>query len=244
MTNINNEDQIFSAPRSSLNVSLFIRHNFIGICVGLVIGVLSNQYYSAASMSNVKSIPTTNNQNSDESCAKAEEVECEKFYQGLENATWVEYNSKFYSLDLPSGVRISESNESPLLQNSDDVILATHINKEGPTQIHETESYDGIYLELIILPKKRLSLRQIAQNAFEEANKEDVEVGIRFKQSSIGDYSAWEYTYTPNLGAKYIFLEENAESQEYLLIIDMTRDPTNQGYEPLVSKILSSITFL
>lgn len=244
MTKINNEVPKNSEPISAFDASLLFRHNFIGLCIGIVIGVFLNQIFFSATKSDVKPKPSTNNQNSEQTCPKASDIECEKFYQGLENATWVEYNSKFYSLELPSGVRISESKESPLLRISDDVILATRINKEGPTQIHETESYDGIYIEFIILPKKGLSLQQIAQSSFEELKKEDIDAGIGFKQSSIGNYSAWEYTYTPYLGAKYIFLEKNAESQEYLRIVDMTKDPTKQGYESMVNKIVASITFL
>jgi hypothetical protein len=244
MPDNNKEVENLVVSRSLSNSKRFIVNYIFGLSFSFIFGVLLNKYVLTSPTSNAEPSPSTILQNPSPTCPKIKSVECEKFYQGLENAAWVEYNSKFYSLDLPSGVRISESTESPLLRNSDDVILATHINKEGPTQIHETESYDGIYLEFIILPKKGLSLQQIAQNSFEELKKEDVDAGIGFKQSSIGDYSAWEYTYTPYLGAKYIFLEENAESQEYLRIVDMTEDPTNQGYESLVNKIVASITFL
>jgi hypothetical protein len=178
MTPNSNEGKKNSALCSWHNASQFFRHNFIGLCLGLVIGVLLHRYFFDTKP--IVTIPSTSNQKSNQNCPKAKDLECEKFYQGLENVSWVEYSSEFYKLKLPSGIRVTETKEPPLLRDHSNVLIATNFSKEGPTQIHETESYDGLNLNLIVMPKKDLSLQEINLNQilnYRNRQLQDIQAG-------------------------------------------------------------------
>lgn len=147
------------------------------------------------------------------------------------SANWLTYSNPnvAYTFKYPKEVTLSQQ---------DGIVLTLW----GPTQEKETEFYDGISLNFS-LPFKidNMSLKDYVDSKIEES-KQHGEILKPREEITVGGISGYTYT-AQGLGMfQYIFLQ----SQNKLWTVEIvngTADPTNQGFQKTVDKILSTFTF-
>lgn len=115
------------------------------------------------------------------------------------------------------------------------------IVRKGPSQKEGTELYDGLSLKISSqkLPKGK-TLKEVTQEA-EQQSTENGTITQTLKSTTISQLTSYTYS-ARGLGEhKYIYLPQGETN--YVLIIDSTVDPSNQGFDKTVNQILSSIKF-
>jgi len=134
-----------------------------------------------------------------------------------------------YTFSYPQDITLSEGNMIKLLL-------------KGPSQKESTELYDGIMLNFSLPFKiEELSLSDYVDQQIEKS-LENAEVLEPKTEISINGLKGYTYT-AQGLGIhKYIFLQ-SPEKSWTVEIINSTSDPSDQGFEKTVNKILKTFKF-
>ncbi len=115
--------------------------------------------------------------------------------------------------------------------------------KAGPSQTANTEFYDGISLTFRRgALETGQTLRELAESTLED---------LREMQSAEGENEIETfilagrtgYRYTVETLGKHTYMYLPVGDGEYLEVIDSTTDPTSQGFEATVDRMLSTVEF-
>lgn len=147
-------------------------------------------------------------------------------------AGWLEFSKKElpYTFSYPKEVSLLKEDQYRLFL-------------QGPTQKEGTEFFDGLVLGFsspISLEGKTLS-EHVAQKI--EANKEWESVTKPQKSITINGLIGLTYTASGLGTTQYIFLKVPGQDS-VIEIANGTKDPSDQGYEDMVEKILATFSFL
>ena len=114
------------------------------------------------------------------------------------------------------------------------------LNIVGPTQTNDTEPFDGLYLNICPKNLENLTIDEWIENdltTFVEILKPKTKI-------LINTYPAYSYqASTELLSEKRTVIESPILKSQIILISDISKDPTNQGYEELVNQILDTFKF-
>ncbi len=148
------------------------------------------------------------------------------------SSTWITYsnNNLPYIFKYPDNLSLEEGNMLKLVFF-------------GPTQIKNSEMYDGIFF-MISLPfeLENLSLEAYVDNHIAEST-ENADIIKDKEEVIINGLHGYSYS-SLGLGiSRYTFLQ--SENKTWTVeIVDATEDPGNLGYNQVVDQILSSFEFI
>ena len=117
------------------------------------------------------------------------------------------------------------------------------LEKWGPTQQEDAEFYDGISIRFQVKEINDLNAEQYAKNKIEETKKQQIaDIVQELKPMTLRLSKGFTYT-SSGLGIHryYIFQVGKIDDAMILEITDSTVDPTNQGYQTTVNKILNTL---
>lgn len=150
-----------------------------------------------------------------------------------QSADWKTYSTSTYQVKYPNDLTVREEEASTLI-----------LSKWGPTQKEDTELYDGIAVSFQPFEIPNIDLEAYVRLKIQETEAEgNAEVLSGPTQITIGDHVGFTYT-AQGLGIhKYIYFQ-SADKVMLVEIIDSTNDPTEQGFQQIVDKIISTFTFI
>lgn len=147
-----------------------------------------------------------------------------------EMGDWETYRNNIFQIKHPKGFEVNEG-------DGDIVTLL----KLGKTQKEQTELYDGISLHFDPREIEGLTLLQYAQIRVDESKNLGSTIINDLSETSLGRHQGYTYT-AEGLGTHTnIFLE--SDSGIFLIIVDSTVDPNDEGYKKIVDQILSTFQF-
>lgn len=147
-----------------------------------------------------------------------------------ETETWQTYVSETHNLSIkhPADVEVR--------QNLDGSFSLTKI---GPTQAEYTEFYDGISL-IFNSTSSGSNLKDYAQRKYDEAKTAPVTEEISsLNQTQVAGFQGYEYKVRAIGESIYIYLSQS--DNRVLEIVNSTVDPTDQGFNAIANKILSTL---
>lgn len=117
---------------------------------------------------------------------------------------------------------------------------AVRFTKWGPTQREGTELFDAISLTFNSGSLGGESLESFVMNKIEEERESPVsEVTSDLRETSVSNINGFEYEVASLGESTHIYLPNR--NNRYLLIINGTKDPENQGFSETVEQMLSTI---
>jgi len=150
-------------------------------------------------------------------------------------ANWLAYtNEKIcYTFKYPQEVTFKERKEENII----------HLSLWGPAQEKDTEFYDGISLSFSLpLEIGNISLKDYVDTKIEES-KQHGEILKPREEITINGINGYTYT-TQGLGTFQNIFLQSPDKACTVEITNATIDPTNQGYQKTVDKILSTFKFV
>lgn len=150
-------------------------------------------------------------------------------------ANWLTYTNKniCYTFKYPKEVALNEEN-------------IIHLSLWGPTQKKDTEFYDGLSLSFS-LPFKigNTTLKDYVDSEIAKVKQQEDIVKILEPKKEITINGINGYTYTSQgLGTFQNIFLQSPDGTCTVEITNATNDPTNQGYQKTVDKILSTFKFV
>ncbi len=140
----------------------------------------------------------------------------------VDDLEWVEHESSsdvFFTYPKEAIVKITS--------------LGTEIRYFGPEEVVGSEHYDSVYLIINTYSKEGLPLETIVRQKFDNYDASETLQGIT--PVSVNGKAGY-YFVTPE--AKYIYLDEG---DNFILVVDASKDPANLGYSEIVERILASL---
>lgn len=152
------------------------------------------------------------------------------------NVTWETYTDAEigFEVEYPSQAEVeSRENEGPY-------DYSTNIMYTGPTQTRQTELFDGLSFSV------RRSTLNGSLDGFVQARIQDIQqvgtVTAGPNETTVNTYTATTFT-ADTLGVyTNYFIQTDANT--VVAITTMSPDPTNQGYDQWIDRMLESFTFL
>ena len=149
-------------------------------------------------------------------------------------ANWLTFTQKdiCYSFKYPQEIAF----------NDEDIVRLSLV---GPTQKEDTEFYDGLSLTFS-LPLKigNLSLNDYVDDKIEEVEKGGVaEITKSKKAVLVNEINGYTFT-VQGLGTFQNIFLQSLDKTCTVEITNATIDPTNQGYQQTIDKILSTFKFV
>lgn len=209
------------------------------IWIGHVTGLVSRTSDVEKITSYIDSLPTPTPHLISQSCPQIEY--CEKYYLGIDGNAWVKYESDFITFRGPSGANIHDNIKPWFIEDSSLILNSVGIDKEGPTQRHETEHYDGLSVYFVQLSKKGNTLKFLAEQEHRRESGYENSTVSELRSVTTGNTSGFMFDYNVYGGSSRYLLQKSEEDPNFLLIHDWTRDPSNQGFEAMVDEILASL---
>lgn len=111
----------------------------------------------------------------------------------------------------------------------------------GPTQVKDTDFYDGISLRFSSGSLESKSLKFFVEEKVKQS-KENAEIIVNPTEIKVGNLTGYTYRVRGLGEHTYIYLTPRYNT--YLEIINSTVDPGNRGYQETVNQILSTFKFL
>lgn len=143
--------------------------------------------------------------------------------------SYVTYNN------IPLGFSISHPEDIPPQKQGETMVFS----KAGPSQKPETEFFDGLSLT-INGGVYSGDFKKVADQKLAEVKDYPTFVSSTgLKALALAGKEAWSFTAETMGKSTYYFIRQ--EGNRYLEIIDTTIDPTGQGFEDIVSQMLSSL---
>jgi hypothetical protein len=147
----------------------------------------------------------------------------------LETQNWETYD-RFSQIQFkyPSQITVREAQDEVVLEYI------------GPSQGNDPELHDAIRIYFEIHDTDDLSLNQIVQNDYQDAQNSPVrEVLTKYSETIMGGLSGYAYK-SESMGeyTHYFFPLKNGK---YLKITDATQDPQDQDFDKVVKLIFSTI---
>jgi len=151
------------------------------------------------------------------------------------NANWLTLPNKdvCYTFRYPKDITFQERKEENII----------HLSLWGPTQEKDTEFYDGISLSFSLpLQIGNTSLKDYVDNKIEES-KQFGEILKPRSKIIINGIEGYTYT-SEGLGIFQNIYLQSPNKACTVEITNATNDPTGQGFQQTVDKILSTFKFL
>jgi len=152
-------------------------------------------------------------------------------------ANWLTYTKEniCYTFKYPKEVTLKERKEENII----------HLSLWGPTQKKDTEFYDGLSLTFSLpLEIGNLSLNDYVDGKIEEVEKGGVaEITKSKKAVLVNEINGYTFT-VQGLGTFQNIFLQSLDKTCTVEITNATIDPTNQGYQETVDKILSTFKFV
>lgn len=143
---------------------------------------------------------------------------------------WITFSSQEvgFSIQHPPEMNVAEM---------ESLVIMT---KQGPTQRPNTEFHDGISLRFSSGSLEGMSLIELVEQEaddFRQKRMVDEVSSLRFV--TVNGVSGYSFD-VPSLGkTTHMYLTRGTDG--YLLIVNATIDPTNQGFEETVNKMFSTL---
>ncbi len=150
-------------------------------------------------------------------------------------ANWLTFTNEniCYSFKYPQEITLKERKEENII----------HLSLWGKTQKEETEFYDGISLSFSLpLAIGNTSLKDYTDSKIDEA-KQHGEILKPREEITINNINGYTYT-SQGLGIFQNIFLQSSDKICTVEITNVTIDPTNQGYQKTVDKILSTFKFI
>lgn len=149
-------------------------------------------------------------------------------------ANWLTYTNEniCYTFKYPQEVTLEERKEEDII----------HLSLWGPTQKKDTEFYDGISLSFSLpLEIGNTSFKDYVDSKIEES-KQHGEILKPREEITINGINGYTYT-SQGLGIFQNIFLQSPDKTCTVEITNATNDPTSQGYQETVDKILSTLKF-
>jgi hypothetical protein len=145
---------------------------------------------------------------------------------------WKTYDSEAYSFTFKYHPKFT-------IRPSVDNTLTMYLH--GPSQSEGTEVYDGIIINFQEATYTENSFKAFVEKQYQVAKNDDVIYEISdLKDVQISTYQGYEFR-TSSLGSiRNIYLD--AKNKKFIYISLLLEDPKNQGFENIVTTLLSTIT--
>ena len=143
--------------------------------------------------------------------------------------SWKTYSS------TPLGFSISHPSDLEPIKQDETIVFS----KWGPSQKEETEFYDGISLTLSAGFYNGAFESLVNQQLEEIKNWPTYVSSSEIKALSLAGKEAYSFETVTMGKATYYFIKKN--QTEYFKIVDATNDPTNQGFDTIISRMMSSL---
>jgi len=145
------------------------------------------------------------------------------------NNSWEKYSS------IPLGFSINHPADLAPKKQEETIVFY----KQGPSQRDETEFYDGIDLTFSSGTYNG-DFYSVASQKLQEVKDWPTYVSsAEIKALALAGKEAYSFEAVTMGKAVYYFIKKN--SNEYIEIANSTNDPTNQGFENIVSQMLTSL---
>lgn len=133
---------------------------------------------------------------------------------------------------------ISFSYQSDLeVQLQGDIV---RVYKWGPTQLEDTEMYDGISISFMKEDNTEdLGLKEYAEAALEQDLSFEGELIKALTKTTYGEFTGYEYSVI-SLGQSFTFFFENSNG-EIIRISYFIEDPTEYGFDEMLESVLESL---
>lgn len=111
----------------------------------------------------------------------------------------------------------------------------------GPTQTNDTEPFDGLYLSICPTTLENQTLDSWIESILSNA----IEIIKPKTKVTIKTYEAYSFEISGELMTeKQTVIQSPILDSQIISIVDITKDPTNQGYKDLADKIISTFEFI
>jgi len=177
------------------------------------------------------------------------------YYQNMQLRSELQKKTESISTQTPIPTQTREENEEWKIYTGEDNKFTFKYPKEaemitdkcisiqiiGPTQTEATETFDGLYLTFcpIILGKQTID-----EWIESDMTGDNVETTKPKTIYSLNEYIAYEYIILGPTQQRNIVIQSPYFDSEMVVIRDTTQDPTKQGYEKIVEKIISTFKFI
>lgn len=152
-----------------------------------------------------------------------------------ETANWLTLPNKdvCYTFKYPKDITFQERKEENII----------HLSLWGPTQEKDTEFYDGISLSFSLpLQIGNTSLKDYVDSKIEES-KQFGEILKPRSEITVNGIKGYTYT-SEGLGIFQNIYLQSPDKTCTVEITNATNDPTNQGFQETVNKILATFNFI
>jgi hypothetical protein len=151
----------------------------------------------------------------------------------LNQEEWLTYRSAQF------GFEITHPGDMETRNLEDNSATFTYI---GPTQTLGTELFDGISIAFRGGDYEEPSFRQFVEAARTEITNDPVNPRVGpLSQVSVAGIQGFSFTVSSLGDYRYYYLPKN--DNQYLLITVLAPDPQNRGYQQIVDRMLSTLSF-